>query len=141
MIRNAATCRLCGLISVVLTLGACVAKPVFYPNAKYQATGAGGAQAAVAHCEQLAKTSGASGPSVGASAVGGAAVGAAAGAVIGLAVGSVFGEPGKGAEVGAAHGGAGGAVRGATRKKPDEVTRRFIERCVSEQGYEVIGWR
>ncbi|TAJ52609.1 MAG: hypothetical protein EPN60_07310 [Nevskiaceae bacterium] len=141
MIRYAATYRLCGLMAVVLTLGACVAKPVFYPNAKYQATGAGGAQAAVAHCEQLAKSSGASGPSVGAGALGGAAGGAAAGAVVGLAVGSVFGEPSKGAEAGAARGGAGGLIRGAARKKPDEITRRFIERCVSEQGYEVIGWR
>lgn len=141
MNRDALPLWTIGLMAGTLTLSACVAKPVFYPNAKYQSAGAGSAQAAAAHCEQLAKTSGAGGPSVGASTVGGAAVGAAAGAVVGLAVGSVFGEPGRGAEVGAAHGGAGGAVRGATRKKPDEVTRRFIERCVSEQGYEVIGWR
>jgi hypothetical protein len=38
---------------------------------------------------------------------------------------------------------AGGLVRGIfrTRRDPDPAYRHFMERCLSEKGYEVIGWR
>jgi len=54
----------------------------------------------------------------------------------------VLGRPGTGAAVGAASGAAGGLVRGALKARdPDPVFKRFVERCLRERGYDVVGWR
>ena len=55
--------------------------------------------------------------------------------------GAVLGSVGRGAGAGAAAGAAGGLVRGLFRgREPTPVYRRFVERCLSDKGYEVIGW-
>jgi len=69
------------------------------------------------------------------------AVGAAAGAVIGGAVGAVTGDLGRGAAAGAAGGGASGLLSGLFRgSKPSPTHMNYVDRCLREKGYEVIGW-
>lgn len=69
----------------------------------------------------------------------GAAVGAAAGAA-GAAV--YGGDIGRAAGTGAAAGAAAGAVRGGfDAADPNPTYRRFVERCLRERGYDVIGWQ
>ena len=47
-----------------------------------------------------------------------------------------------GAAAGAAGGGAGGLMRGAWKSgDPDEIERRFVEQCLRDKGYQVIGWK
>ncbi|MBE9520168.1 MAG: cell envelope biogenesis protein OmpA, partial [Proteobacteria bacterium] len=67
---------------------------------------------------------------------------ATTGAVVGGAVGAVDGRAGKGAAVGAAGGGSAGMMRGAWKSgDPDNIERRFVEQCLRDKGYQVIGWK
>ncbi len=74
---------------------------------------------------------------VGKKAVKGAAVGGIASGVWGL----FRGDAGERAVAGAAAGAATGAVGGAFQSAELNPTfKRFVQRCLSERGYEVIGW-
>jgi hypothetical protein len=43
---------------------------------------------------------------------------------------------------GAAGGAAGGRAHGLWHwRDPDPVEQRYVERCLAERGYDVIGWR
>lgn len=64
---------------------------------------------------------------------------AAASAAVGTVIGG--GNVGEGAAAGAAIGGTAGAVSGAFRQgEGGSVFRSFVQRCLSERGYEVVGW-
>ncbi len=95
----------------------------------------------IEQCMQLASGAnleGSKGGEVAKQAAGGAAIGGAAGGAYGL----VTGNAGQRAAGGAAAGAAAGAVRGAMRSgDPDPLYRRFVEKCLRDLGYEVIGWR
>jgi hypothetical protein len=125
-----------------LALGACAAKrPVLYPNVRYQEVGEAVAQRDVDECIALAESHGrgAAAPAAraGAQAAGGAAVGAATGA----AVGAVLGSAGRGAAAGAAGGGAGSLARSLfSWRELDPIERSFVQECLHERGYRVIGW-
>ena len=115
--------------------------PVLYPNAKLQQVGKGQADRDVAACRQMADEyvsnpmakDAAKGGAIGG--VGGAAVGAVAGAVTGHGAG-------RGAMVGAATGATAGAVHGADKDVgPTPVYKGFVNRCLGERGYEVVGWQ
>jgi hypothetical protein len=126
-------------------LAACAAagkRPVLYPNAKVAQVGDAQAQKDIDACIALAERSGAPAQNVG-RAMGPAAEGAAIGAAAG-AVGSVIrgGNVGESAAAGAAIGGTAGAVHGAFRAAdPDPLHQRFVQRCLRDRGYDVIGWR
>lgn len=117
-------------------------RPVLYPNAKLKQVGDAQVRRDVAECVALAHRSGAQPTDVGRAmrpAAEGAAVGGATGAV-GSAIrgGNVM----EGATAGAAIGGTAGAVHGAFRaSEPSALHRNFVQRCLRERGYEVIGWR
>ena len=115
--------------------------PVLYPNAKLQQAGKEQADRDVEACRKMADDyvsnpmakDAAKGGAVGG--VGGAAVGAVAGAVTGHGAG-------RGAAVGAATGATAGAVHGAAKDVgPTHVYKGFVNRCLHERGYEVVGWQ
>ncbi len=116
-------------------------KPVLYPNNHMQSVGQAQANQDIAACKQLAHSSGVAenkDGEVGKKAVGGAAVGGAAAGAWGL----VRGDAGQRALAGAAAGAAAGTVRGgmqATETSP--IFKNFVNRCLRERGYEVIGWQ
>jgi outer membrane lipoprotein SlyB len=130
------------LVGIALLLPACAKKrPVLYPNATYNSAGQAAAQADIDDCIRLAADHGHAtdaGKNVAKSTAAGAAVGAAVGGAVGL----VTGHPGRGLAAGAAGGGAGGMTRGAMKSgDPDEIERRFVEQCLRDKGYQVIGWK
>jgi outer membrane lipoprotein SlyB len=127
---------------MVLSGLACAAKrPVLYPNAHLEAVGTAAAQQDIDDCLQRA-ASGAYKSKPEAEVAGSTAVGAASGAAIGAAVGAVAGRAGRGAAMGAAGGGTAGLIRGLFRSRDlDPVQQRFVEQCLQEKGYKVIGWR
>jgi hypothetical protein len=44
--------------------------------------------------------------------------------------------------VGAATGATAGAVRGAVKQtEPSPVYKQFVDRCLRERGYDVVGWQ
>lgn len=122
------------LLPFVLT--GCASKPQLYPNAKYKQAGEAQAEADIDACEQDAEKflKSPRGKNIARGAGGGAVVGGAIGAVAGIFTGNVAG----GAVTGAAVGGVGGGAAGAM--KPDEIKRRYINQCLSEKGYQVLGW-
>jgi hypothetical protein len=130
-------------IAALALTGGCarLERPVLYPNAHLQQVGKAQADADVESCRQLASeyvpsTAGkeiAKSTAIGG--VGGTAVGAVAGAVTGHGAGM-------GAAVGAATGGTAGAVHGAaTQSGPRPIYKNYVNRCLLEKGYEVIGWQ
>ncbi|HQR87518.1 MAG: hypothetical protein B7X62_07670 [Burkholderiales bacterium 39-55-53] len=121
-----------------------LAKPAFFPNAHYQRMGAAQAQADAQACAELANQS-----DVGAvNKVDAARVGAAGAAGVAVAgtVGSVLkgNKPNmKNIAAGAAAIGAGGAAATAAGQSVggSSLYRQFVQQCLAERGYQVIGWR
>ena len=130
------------LISIAVLSSACAKKkPVLYPNATYHAAGPTVAQSDIDDCFQMAAAYGHA-TDQGKKVAGSTAKGAVVGAAVGGAVGLVTGRPGRGLAAGAAGGGAGGLARGAMKSgDPDEIERRFVEQCLRDMGYKVIGWK
>jgi outer membrane lipoprotein SlyB len=132
-------CTAIGLLA--MGLAACAAKrPVLYPNAHAQRVGDVHAQQEVDECIELARSDGYGADPAGRAGTrvtGGAAVGAATGA----AAGAVLGNAARGAATGAAAGGARSLVRGLFAwREPDPIERGFVQECLRERGYRVIGW-
>jgi outer membrane lipoprotein SlyB len=140
MIRDLLRVLLVG--GVVASSLACAAKrPVLYPNAQLQTVGATAAQQDIDDCLQKAAAGGYT-SSAGGKVAGSTAVGAAAGAAMGAAFGAVAGQAGTGAAMGAAGAGTGGLIRGISHSRElDPVQRRFVDQCLKDKGYEVIGWQ
>lgn len=127
------------LLAIFFTAG-CAAKPVLYPNAHLKEVGSDQGKRDIAECRQLAKqyVKSQKAQKVALSTVEGGAVGAAMGAVGGAVVGNV----GRWASVGGAAGAAGGLVGGLFRtRQPSPVYKNFVDHCMADRGYEVIGWQ
>lgn len=138
------------LVCLLLPLAGCAARrPVLYPNERLKQAGRDVAERDINECLNEGKeylASGGRAGKVAGSAAAGAGAGAAVGAAAGAAGGAVVGHAGRGAAVGAAGGGAGGLTRGAISglsrsRAPDPVLRNYVDRCLREKGYEVIGWK
>lgn len=127
---------------VLIIAGCATQRPVLYPNYKFKRVGNEAAQRDVDKCMRLAEQYGVSpgrGDKVARGGGGGAAVGGATGAVAGAIGGRNVGDSvARGAAVGATAGGVGAAVRS---DRPSEAYRGFVERCLRERGYDVIGWQ
>jgi hypothetical protein len=128
-------------ITLLVLAGCATQRPVLYPNAKYNHAGPEVAQRDIDDCIRLAESHGITHDS-GGKVVGGAAGGAVIGGAAGAGAGAVRGSIGHDAGVGAAAGAAGGAARGAIRSgEPGQVYKGFVQRCLREKGYDVIGWK
>lgn len=122
------------------------AQPVLYPNATFQRLGAAQARTETALCQSKAWEAGLS-PEENNNEVARRSAQGAATAGVAAAVGALV--TGRGADAviksgaaGAAVGGSAGAVSGAFQKnRPNPVYRQFVQRCLSEKGLDVIGWR
>ena len=117
-------------------------RPVFYPNAYLNQVGGSVAQQDIDACMQLAWTSGVNETKdgeVGPKAAGGAAIGSAGAGAWRLVKGGSVGES---MLAGAAAGAATGATRGAIQStEQSPIFKNFVNRCLSEKGYSVIGWQ
>lgn len=131
------------LICILAMVTACAAKrPVFYPNDHLDSVGKAQAEADVDQCMAEAKQYGVrdtSGEKVG----GSAAKGAAIGAIVSAIVAAIFtGDVGRAAGAGAVGGAAGGAISGAVdAENPDVAFRNYVDRCLIDKGYDVVGWQ
>ena len=105
------------LILFIFIIGCAAKRPVLYPNQQMKQAGEVKVKEEIDACIQLAQASGAKGDKgeeIGKRAAGAAVVGAASGALV--------------------HG-------MMTSGEPDVIFRGFVERCLREKGYDVIGWR
>lgn len=120
------------------------ARPVLYPNATLNRVGDAAARAEVDACMARAQAAGLTphdqNNATGQRAAQGAAVGGVAAAVGALVTGrNLDGILGTGL-AGAAVGGSAGAVSGAMQNRPSGIYRQYVQRCVGDKGFEVIGW-
>ena len=130
------------LFTLLTVCSACAMKrPVLYPNDHLQRVGKSAADQDVAACIQNAKNYGVNNNPAG-KVAGETAVNAGIGAVSGAAWGSVIGDKGGHAGASAAAAGSASCLHGLFRsREPDPVFRQFVDRCLSERGYETVGWR
>jgi outer membrane lipoprotein SlyB len=135
--------RRAALALAAFALACASPRPVLYPNATYERVGKETADADVNTCVANAKENVKSrdAQEIATDTAGNAAAGGAAGAVGGAISG---GGAGIGAAIGAATAATWGFVKGLFRlgtRGPDDVQRRYAERCLADRGYDVIGWR
>jgi uncharacterized protein YcfJ len=124
--------------AALLLLG-CATRPIVYPNEKLRQTGQVQVEADIDACLAEAREYLKTGRTkeVARSTAEGAVVGGA----VGAATGAVLGE-GRGAGAGAAGGAAGAFTRAMLRSRdPDPVEKAYVNRCLAERGYDVLGWR
>jgi len=115
--------------------------PQLYPNAHYQQEGAEQARMDIDNCMYRADH-GAPQDSVAKDAAVNTLGGAAAGAALGAIGGAIAGNAGTGAAAGAATGAAVGVGKTVyDTSKPAETYKGYVEACLRERGYDVIGWR
>jgi hypothetical protein len=133
-------------IATALLLAGCatpMAKPAFYPNAYFQRVGPAQAQADAQDCATLAQQSDLTAVNkveAGRSAAAGAAGVGAAGLVGSLLSGQ---KPDlKNIAAGAAAIGAAGAAATAAGQSVggSNIYRQFVQQCLAERGYQVMGW-
>lgn len=128
-----------------MILSACSgAHPVLYDNTHLRTVGKDAADQDIEACKEAAESAGAEEGSgkagrVAASTGVGAGVGAASGAV----GGAISGAAGQGSLIGAASGAVWGLLMGlfsAGTSQPSQAYVNYVNRCLQEKGYEVIGW-
>ena len=132
-----------GVIALALASGtACAsAQPVLYTNDHLATVGSAQAGRDIAECRQLAEEN------VGSDKATDVATRAGEDAVVGGATGAVIGGiiRGPSGGRGAAAGAAAGAVRTVAREAihwndPQPIVMAWVNRCLFERGYDVIGW-
>jgi outer membrane lipoprotein SlyB len=115
-------------------------RPVFYPNSHIKQVGQAQARHDTDECMALAdkyEVSRTKDGEVATRSVEGALIGGVSAGAWGI----VRGDAGERAAAGALAGGSVGAVKGgveSTRISP--TFQRFVQRCLREKGYDVIGW-
>jgi hypothetical protein len=129
-------------VAATALAGCASQRPVLYPNAKYKQAGDAAARRDVDDCMRLAEQAGAS-HGGGERAVRSGATGAAVGGVTGAVAGAIGGRNVlDSAAAGAAVGGAAAGTHGAIRSdEPGDIHKNFVQRCLRERGYDVIGWQ
>jgi len=132
-----------GCIAALMLCACASNKPVVYPNAHATAVGQRQTDIDAAECRELALAAGANPDSARAAGAATKTVrGAGYGAATGVVGGAIGGNPGRGAGVGAATGATAGFLNsilgGAAQSNP--AYRNFVGRCMSERGYDIVGW-
>ena len=141
MVSRSVGMRFMMVVGVALLCGGCATRsPVFYPNNHYEAVGSASAVNDASQCLLEAEgfdTGRSDGKQVAERTASGAIIGAASGA----ASGAVHGDAGRYAGARAAGRATNSALSGLfSVQRPGPTTRRFVERCLRERGYSVIGW-
>jgi hypothetical protein len=128
------------LLLAATLLGACASnQPVVY-----QAGGAtdGNLEAEIAECRRLAEQAGAQEGSTAGTTARRTAEGAAVGAATGAIGGAIAGSVGEGAAIGAATGATVNLIRNLFNEPaPNPAYRGYVERCLRDRGYDVVGWQ
>ena len=148
-----ALCAILATSTVVLLLSACAAggsgssaaRPVLYPNATLNRVGDAQGRAEADACVSRALSAGLTADQktneVGRRAGEGAATAGVASVVGALITGRGSEGVLRAGAAGAAVGGSAGAVSGAFHNdRPNSTYRSFVQRCLSEKGFDVIGW-
>jgi outer membrane lipoprotein SlyB len=124
------------LIASLIIISSCASRPKLYPNQKFKSVGKEAAKKDVDKCIAEADDylESSKGKKVAKGAGAGAAIGAAMGAVGGMFTGNMGSGLVRGGAIGAAGGGTAGAL------SPDQMKQRYVNQCLADKGYRVLGW-
>ena len=124
------------IILFLALLASCASKPQLYPNEKLKSVGKEASKKDVDQCMADAENylESSKGKQVAKGAGAGAMIGAAMGGVAGLFTGNLSRGLVRGGAIGAVGGGAAGALT------PDQIKQRYVNQCLADKGYQVIGW-
>lgn len=125
---------LCIVITAFLIIS-CSSTPVLYPNHHYKEVGKEQADSDIKQCENEADEYLKSPEAK--KILKGAAEGSILGAIWGVVWG-IFTGNWIGVGIGAAAGAASGAAVGAM--SPDQLKQNYVDQCLANEGYRVIGW-
>ena len=131
------------IILTVLCLGACAStKPVIYQSKKTARVGEQQLQQDINSCRAEAESKGLDPTRSGGTELASETVkGGAMGGAVGAATGAIGGNAGHGAKYGAAAGATASFLRNIFKgAKPNSTYRRYVERCLADLGYDVVGW-
>lgn len=121
---------------VISMLYGCSSQPVLYPNSKLKEVGKTQGQRDIESC--LADADEYLESPKAKKILGSTGKGAVLGGAIGAVTGALTGNFGSGLARGAAIGGTAGGVGQAI--SPDQLKRSFVNRCLAQKGYQVLGW-
>jgi outer membrane lipoprotein SlyB len=125
---------LCGLAS------GCTMRPVLYPNQHLTSVGRQQADSDIRQCMDLAEEYEVK-AGQGKELAKDTAIGAGGGAVAGAVGGAISGNVGGGIATGAASGAALGLFYGLFKAaEPSATYKNFVNKCLHEKGYELVGW-
>ena len=123
-------------------------RPVLYPNATLEKVGREEAQRDIDAClaaaqQDVGKGNDSDAERIAKGTARRTATGAATGAAVGAAVGRSAARGAAGGAAGAAAHTVVGAILNPERRRggPEPVFRHYVDRCLHERGYDVIGWR
>lgn len=120
------------------------ARPVLYPNPTFKQVGEAKARAEADACMAQAQAAGLTPDEKNNEAARragqGAATGGVAAAVGALVTGRGLDGAVRSGVAGAAVGGSAGAVSGALHEKPSSLFRNYVQRCMRDKGFDVMGW-
>lgn len=129
------------LALISFSVGCASQRPVLYPNEQLNKVGPSVAKQDVNECMKLAADAGLV-TRPGRDVTRETAIGAATGAAVGAATGAVTGSAGRGAAIGGASGAAGGFMWGLFNgEKIDPTQKRYVEECLRDKGYNIVGWQ
>ncbi|HSJ97315.1 MAG TPA: glycine zipper family protein [Myxococcota bacterium] len=121
---------------------ACASRPVVYMDPGTDSATRARMERDIDDCTALARTHAGEGSVAARDAARSTARGGLFGAITGVVAGAIWGSPGRGAATGAAVGGTSGLLGSLFRRgDEDPVKRRYVERCLTERGHDVLGWR
>jgi OmpA family protein len=136
--------RLAALAVAAVLAGCSSRRPVLYPNEALQQAGPDGADRAIGECMELADgyVKGGAGSGQAGRTAKDAAVGGGVGAAAGAVGGAIWGSPGMGAASGAAAGVTAGVINSLFNGSggPSATYQNYVNTCLAERGYRVIGW-
>ncbi len=119
------------VIVVILQISSAAKRPVFYPNDKLNEVGQTQAERDIDECLEHSKQAGLETDRAG-NVARKTAQDAAVGAAVGGAAGAVTGDFGEGAA---------GFIRGLFGSRDlKPLQRQFVNQCLTDKGYKIIGW-
>jgi hypothetical protein len=133
--------RACAASLLLAGALACAPRPVTYSRVPGGPVEQARLDQDIDECTALARTHTREGSGVARETARRTGTGAAVGAATGAVGGAIWGHAGRGAATGAAVGATSGLIGSLLQRGDDPVKRRYVERCLTERGYDVIGWR
>ena len=128
------------MVFCFLIVGCASPRPILYPNTHLNSVGPQQVEKDIAECKQIAEQY-ASSSNAGEQIVASTAVGAGVGAASGAVAGAMRGSASSSSLIGAAAGATAGLLRGLMRgNPPNHAYRNFVNQCLSERGYQSVGW-